>query len=56
MTVYTNLASVSVSDGAKVSTGQTIGTIATNENGESEMNFQVRQGVKCQNPSVWLKR
>lgn len=56
MTVYTNLASVSVADGSKVSTGQTIGTIATNENGESEMNFQVRKGVKCQNPATWLKR
>ncbi len=56
MTVYTNLSSVSVADGAKVSTGQTIGTIATNDNGESEMNFQVRYGVKCQNPSLWLKR
>ncbi|MDO5760600.1 MAG: peptidoglycan DD-metalloendopeptidase family protein, partial [Bacteroidota bacterium] len=55
MTVYTNLASVSVTDGTKVSTGQTIGTIATNDNGESEINFQVRKGVKCQNPSVWLK-
>lgn len=56
MTVYTNLASVSVSDGTKVSTGQSIGTIATNENGQSEMNFQVRQGVKCQNPVLWLAR
>lgn len=56
MTVYTNLASVVVADGSKVSTGQTIGTIATNENGESEINFQVRKGVKCQNPSIWLKR
>ncbi len=56
MTVYTNLASVSVADGSKVSTGQTIGTIAINENGESEMNFQIRKGVKCQNPATWLKR
>lgn len=56
MTVYTNLASVSVSDGSKVATGQAIGTIATNDNGESEMNFQVRKGVKCQNPVIWLKR
>lgn len=56
MTVYTNLASVVVADGSKVSTGQTIGTIATNENGESEINFQVRKGVKCQNPAIWLKR
>ncbi|MCF0211079.1 MAG: peptidoglycan DD-metalloendopeptidase family protein [Bacteroidales bacterium] len=56
MTVYTNLASVSVADGNKVSTGQTIGTIASNENGQSEMNFQVRQGVKCQNPVLWLSR
>jgi septal ring factor EnvC (AmiA/AmiB activator) len=56
MTVYTNLASVSVRDGMKVSTGQTIGTVATNENNQSEMNFQVRKGVSCQNPALWLKR
>ncbi|MCH3924606.1 MAG: peptidoglycan DD-metalloendopeptidase family protein [Bacteroidales bacterium] len=56
MTVYTNLQSVSVRDGMKVSTGQAIGVIATNENNQSEMNFQVRKGVKCQNPSIWLKR
>lgn len=56
MTVYTNLASVSVRDGMKVSTGQTIGVVATNENNQSEMNFQVRKGVSCQNPVLWLKR
>jgi len=56
MTVYTNLASVSVSKGSKVSMGQKIGTIATNDNGQSEMNFQVRKGTKTQNPVLWLRR
>ncbi|MBQ7985113.1 MAG: peptidoglycan DD-metalloendopeptidase family protein, partial [Bacteroidales bacterium] len=39
MTVYTNMESVCVSDGTKVTMGQKIGTISTNENGQSEMNF-----------------
>ena len=56
MTVYTNLASTTVSKGSKVTTGQKIGTIATNESGQSEMNFQVRKGSKTQNPVLWLRR
>ena len=56
LTVYTNLENVSVADGSKVAMGQRIGTIATNENGQSEMNFQVRKGTKSQNPVLWLRR
>ncbi|MBR1626560.1 MAG: peptidoglycan DD-metalloendopeptidase family protein [Bacteroidales bacterium] len=56
MSVYTNLESTSVSKGSKVSMGQKIGTISTNENGQSEMNFQVRKGTKTQNPVLWLRR
>lgn len=56
MSVYTNLESTSVSKGSKVTMGQKIGTISTNENGQSEMNFQVRKGSKTQNPVLWLRR
>ena len=56
MSVYTNLESTTVSKGSKVSMGQKIGTISTNENGQSEMNFQVRKGTKTQNPVLWLRR
>ncbi len=56
MSVYTNLESTSVSKGSKVTMGQKIGTISTNEDGQSEMNFQVRKGSKTQNPVLWLRR
>lgn len=55
-TIYTNLESVSVSKGTKVTMGQRIGTVATNENGQSEINFQVRKGSTPQNPVLWLRR
>lgn len=56
MTVYTNLESASVAKGTKVTMGQKIGVISTNESGQSEMNFQVRKGAKTQNPVLWLRR
>ena len=56
MTVYTNLEIVTVSDGSNVSMGQKIGTVATNSNGQSEINFQVRKASKAQNPALWLRR
>lgn len=56
MTVYTNMESVSVSKGSKVTMGQKIGTVSTNEDGQSEINFQVRKGTKTQNPVLWLRR
>lgn len=55
MTVYTNLESVNVSNGSKVSTKQKIGTIHTNEDNISETNFQVWKGNSRQNPSSWIK-
>ncbi len=55
LTVYTNLASVSVSNGAKVSTKQKIGTVYTNSDNVSEINFQVWKGNNKQNPSSWIK-
>ena len=56
MTVYTNLESTVVSKGSKVTMGQKIGTVSTNDNGQSEINFQVRKGTKTQNPVLWLRR
>lgn len=55
LTVYTNLSSVSVSVGSKVSTKQTIGTVYTNSENVSEFNFQVWKGSSKQNPSTWIK-
>jgi septal ring factor EnvC (AmiA/AmiB activator) len=55
MSVYTSLKSVSVNEGDKVLTRQTIGTIATNSDGQSEMNFQIWKGYNHINPSIWLR-
>ncbi|MDD2529608.1 MAG: peptidoglycan DD-metalloendopeptidase family protein [Bacteroidales bacterium] len=55
LTVYTNLSSVSVSVGSKVSTKQTLGIIYTNSDNVSEFNFQVWKGNSKQNPSAWIK-
>ncbi len=55
LTVYTNLSSVSVSVGSKVSTKQTLGTIYTNSDNVTEFNFQVWKGSSKQNPAAWIK-
>lgn len=54
-TVYSNLRSVSVSRGDKVSLKQTIGTVITDPNdGTTEVHFEVRKGATAMNPSTWL--
>jgi murein hydrolase activator len=54
-TVYSNLRSVSVSRGDKVSLKQTIGTVITDPNdGTTEVHFEVRKGAEPMNPSTWL--
>ncbi|TAH01587.1 MAG: peptidase M23 [Sphingobacteriales bacterium] len=52
-TVYKNLESVSVSVGQKVSTKQTIGTVANTE-GSADLDFQLWKGMDDQNPAAWL--
>lgn len=54
-TVYTNLKSVSVSQGENVSTKQTIGVAAT-EDGVPEVGFQLLRSSVFQNPESWLAR
>jgi septal ring factor EnvC (AmiA/AmiB activator) len=55
-TVYSKLAGVSVSTGQKVKTGQRIGSVASDEDGTSEINFQVWKNTVRQNPEIWLRR
>jgi septal ring factor EnvC (AmiA/AmiB activator) len=55
-TVYSKLANVSVSAGQKVKTGQRIGSVASDDDGTSEINFQVWKNTVHQNPESWLKR
>lgn len=55
-TVYSKLANVSVSAGQKVKTGQRIGSVASDEDGTFEINFQVWKNTVHQNPESWLRR
>lgn len=55
MTVYANLGSVSVREGAKVSTKQSIGTVYTADDGSAEFSFQLWFGTQSQNPRSWLR-
>ena len=55
-TVYSKLDNVSVSMGQRVRTGQRIGSVASDEDGTSEINFQVWKNTVRQNPESWLKR
>ncbi len=55
-TVYSKLDNVSVSMGQRVRTGQRIGTVASDEDGTAEINFQVWKNTVRQNPESWLKR
>jgi septal ring factor EnvC (AmiA/AmiB activator) len=54
-TAYSNLKSVSVSAGQKVSLKQTIGTVATDPtDGSTEVHFELWKGGTPQNPTGWL--
>lgn len=55
MTVYANLGSVAVSEGAKVSTKQNLGTVYTNSDGTADFSFQIWKGTASQNPRSWLR-
>jgi septal ring factor EnvC (AmiA/AmiB activator) len=55
LTVYSNLRSVSVSKGQKVTTKQSIGVAATDSaSGDTEIGFEVHKGVDSMNPTSWL--
>lgn len=53
-TIYQNLKSISVSAGQKVTTKQTIGTVGSDEDGVSEIHFELWKGMETQNPGSWL--
>ena len=55
MTVYANMGSVSVKEGAKVATRQNLGTVYTNDDGSAEFSFQLWKGTASQNPRTWLR-
>jgi septal ring factor EnvC (AmiA/AmiB activator) len=53
-TVYAKLSRVLVKKGDKVDTRQPLGVVFTDEDGKTELQFQVWQGQKVQNPALWL--
>ena len=54
-TAYSNLKSVSVSEGQKVSTKQNIGTVAIESaTGIPKVSFQLWKGQTPVNPKIWL--
>ena len=55
MTVYANMGTVTVKEGAKVSTKQNLGTVFTDADGNAEFSFQLWKGTSSQNPRSWLR-
>ncbi|GAB3233346.1 peptidoglycan DD-metalloendopeptidase family protein [Hymenobacter seoulensis] len=53
-TVYAKLRNVSVSEGQTISARQTIGTVSTDAEGTSEVQFQVWHNSSNLNPENWL--
>ena len=56
ISVYCNLASVSVRKGQKVRTKQTLGSVARDASGNCTMHFQLRRETSKLNPEAWLAR
>jgi len=56
-TVYTNLASTSLSKGEMVKAKQAVGEVSTNNiTGTSELHFEVWQQKERMNPALWIKK
>lgn len=56
ITVYCNLSGVSVRQGQRVSTRQTIGSVAHDASGNCTLHFQLRHETQKLNPERWLRR
>lgn len=56
-TVYTNLASVNVEPGDKVSAKQKIGTVYTNsEEGKTDVHLELWKGTTLLDPALWISK
>lgn len=55
MSVYTNLNTVSVREGDKVSTKQNLGTLMVSDEGISDFSFQLWRSKDSLNPRHWLR-
>ena len=54
LSVYSNLASTTVSKGEKVKAKQSIGAVAEGESGGGELHFEIWKGSTTQNPQSWI--
>jgi len=54
LTVYSNLAEVSVKRGDKVKTKQSIGSVMTDDDGKAEIHFEIWKGSVLLNPTSWI--
>lgn len=55
LTTYGNLASSSVSKGQQVKTGQIVGRVGANLDGDGELNFVLAKELQFINPTGWLR-
>jgi len=55
MSVYANMGTVTVREGAKVTTKQNLGTVYTNSDGTAEFSFQLWKKTTSLNPRTWLR-
>jgi len=56
MTVYAKMKNVAVRAGQKIKVRESIGTVATNAEGTSELQFQIWKSTTRLNPELWLQR
>ena len=54
-TTYSNLASVNVKKNQQIKTGQTIGRVGTNLEGEGQIDFILTRETQMLNPASWLR-
>lgn len=54
-TAYAKLSAVNVKEGQTVDTRETIGTVLTNDEDETEVHFEIWKVQEKQNPELWLK-
>ena len=55
-TVYAKLREVKVAIGEEIAVKQSIGSVYTNKDGESELQFQIWKNETKLNPEVWLRK
>lgn len=55
LTIYANLANISVKNGSELKQGQSIGRIARGDDGRSVMHFELRKEKQKLNPLNWVK-